>query len=301
MNLPFFTSQEKPERRWLVLDIEDSMIQYGIEVKREGSSHITHCGEEEIKENWESGLTTFINSFQQIHISPSRAIVSLPSSVAKARIVKQRVLRGEGSGVITKSEAEEITHKVIEVARKKMAFQVAEETGIPPFEWMFLRLSIISMSINGYEIRELRGNDAQDMEFIVLGTFCLRSAFASVENICAKANIIVERVVDEIEAVDSFGQDGVYMNVGESGTRLLLLDGGSVRDMVYMKGSELTKQIDQTTLAWQRPSSIFAYGRGISDLKHTLLFPEHILAMFPSEMIQETKYTPLAFLCYAVS
>ncbi|HEB13636.1 MAG TPA: hypothetical protein ENI13_01505 [candidate division CPR3 bacterium] len=301
MKLPFLTPKKKPENRWLVLDIEDSMVKYGIGVEREGGSHITHCGTEDIKDNWESGLEAFLRSFQQIHISPSRAIVSLPSSVSKARIFKQRVLRGEGSRAISGADAEEIANNVIQIAGKKMAFEVAKETGIPPVEWMFLRLAIIGMSLDGYEVGELAGNNAQDMEFTVLGTLCLRSAFNSMENLCGKANITLDRVVDEIEAIDAFGQDGVYMNVGEMSARLLLVQGGSAKDMVEMKGSELAEQIESATLAWQQPSSVFAYGRDMSDSRHTPLFPEHILDMFPAEMIQQKQYTPLAFLCYAVS
>ncbi|MCP6726552.1 MAG: hypothetical protein KJI69_00710 [Patescibacteria group bacterium] len=301
MKIPFFKPKEKPESRWLVLDVEDSMIQYGIGVQREGSSHVTHCGEEEIKDNWESGLETFLDSFKKVHISPSRAIVSLPSSVSKACIFKQRVLRGEGSGVIKKAEASEIANRVIEIAGKKMAFQVAEETGIPPVEWMFLRLAIIGMSLDGYDTGELKGNNTHDMEFTVLGTLCLKSAFTSLENLFSKTNITVERVVDEIEGIDSFGQDGVYMNAGESGARLVLLQGGSVKDMVHINSSDITQQVNQATLAWQQPASVFAYGRGLSDFRHTSLFPEHILTIFPSEMAQQTQYTPLAFLCYAAS
>ena len=106
MKLPFLSPQKKPENRWLVLDIEDSIVKYGIGVHRLGSSHVTHCGTEEMQGDWESGLETFLRSFQQIHISPSRAVVSLPASVSKAHIFKQRVLRGEGGGVITKAKEE---------------------------------------------------------------------------------------------------------------------------------------------------------------------------------------------------
>ena len=300
MKLPFLSSQQKPENRWLTLDIEDYSLTYGVGAERELGPHITHCGVQEFIEEWEEGLRDFLHSFRQTHILPSRATISLPASVSKARIFKQKVLRGEGSPVIRRAEAREIANNVIQIAGKKIAFEIAEETGIPPVEWMFLRLAVIGMSLDGYDVAQLEGNNAQELEFTVLATLCLRSAFTATESIFREVDIVVDRVVDEIEAIHAFGQDGIYVHVGDERTRMLLIQGGLVKDMVYINGQE-KREIERITNEWERPSSIFTYGRGALNSRHVPLFPEHILAMFPKEMIQQTHYTPLAFLCYAVS
>jgi len=298
MRLPFISQKKKPEDRWLLLDVENDAVRFGIGVQRGGMSHITHCGEGDIEGDWESGLEGFLDSFQKEYISPKRAIVSLPSSISKASSIKQKVLRGDGGKVINHRKAEEILNNVIQMAGKKIVFQIAEDTGIPPSEWIFLRLAIMRISIDGYETTSLIGSNALEMEFSVFGTLCLKSAQSSLEKMCNGANIIVDRVVDEAETVDALGQDGLYINAQKDGTRLFLVQNGSIAETTHIRSESVRKAIG----TWDRPESVFVYGKDMAqESSYTSLFPEHIVDMLPPVIAQQKHFTPLALLYYGSS
>ena len=247
MRIPFLSGSSKRGEQWLILDIGSSSIKYAVGVRRHSTFHITHSGLEEVQNgDWESGLASFLDSFRRTFPGSFQALVSLPSSVLKARMARQRVLRRRG-GLIGNKEAEDIANEVAEVARKEMLREVAATSGITPSEWMVLRLAILRMSVEGYEVRDIAGHRGEELEYTIFSTICLRSAYNSLDNLCKAATITVERVMHESEAVSAFSKDALYINVGETATQLFFVQRGDMQGVaeIPIGGRDITRALQE--------------------------------------------------------
>ena len=216
------------------------------------------------------------------------ALINLPASVFKARVIRHNYLRKEVGVKISAEEEHAVKVQVLSEVRKKVADNFAEEFCIMPQDVHWVSCRFLKIKIDGYDVSSLQGYAGKSLEFKILASFLPRNYFDNATRFLKELGIEQYQIVHTAENLVKMAlggkKDGIFLDIGGEVTVIFMVSRGEV------------EQISELETGAESFSRTIAETYGIDEESARILKEQHsnkILSAPVSRRIKDVLRNPL--------
>jgi len=178
-------------------------------------------------------------------------LLTLPSNILKARVVRQSFSREASKKKISKKEEKEIKNCIFEASKKEISRKYAQEFGIMEGDIKWISLKITEIKIDGYRVPSFSGCQGKRLDFKIFVSFLPSHYFNNMERLIVPLNLKILKTVHIAESLPFLSKmrrmDGLFLDIGGEMTQIFEFKNGQVQwvDEFKKGGNDFIENLSQ--------------------------------------------------------